>query len=424
MRRLVLKFGGSSLGSVRAISSAAEIVRNQAADSSIIVVVSALAGVTDTLLEASLFACEGRVEHARQRLLKAVSRYSELAVEVLENRRLRVFLDALANACAELMALVGRPYHPLCLQDDVVSYGERLSSRLFALVLQERGIASVSVEAESIIITTREHGAASPLLEECYVRACHSLRPYLQSRVIPVIGGFIGATPEGRTTTLGRGGSDYTATILGAALRVAEVQIWTDVSGIHTADPSIVRNAQVIPEIGYEDASLLALYGAKVIHPRTVLPVKELAIPVRICNTLAPSAPNTLITQSRYRPAALALQQCVARLPANLHLSQLKGVSALVRKDRECWAVFESIEAMQGFPQEYEKDFAAIFLLGLAETPQDDIVAMEYVRGGALLIVEKARAQECLRRLHRMFFAKPQHAPQCSSVSERTIHAI
>lgn len=422
MRRLVLKFGGSSLGSARAISSAAEIVRQQAADNSIVVVVSALAGVTDTLLEASLFAHEGKVERARRLLLKAVSRYSELAVEALKEGRLRVFLDALAGSCAELMALVGRPCHPLLLQDEVVSYGERLSSRLFALVLRERGVASASVEAESVIVTTREHGAASPLLEECYARARQNLRPYLQNRVVAVVGGFIGATPEGRTTTLGRGGSDYTATILGAALRVAEVQIWTDVSGIHTADPSIVRNARVIPEIGYEDASLLALYGAKVIHPRTVLPVQELAIPVRICNTLAPSAPNTLIAQSPHRVAALALQRHVAKLPADPRLSQLKGVSALVRKDRECWAVFESVEAMRGLARERETDFAAIFLLGLARTPRD-VVAVEYVRGGALLIVEKARAEECLRGLHEMFFARPRHAPH-SSVSERAIHAV
>jgi aspartokinase/homoserine dehydrogenase 1 len=179
--------------------------------------------------------------------------------------------------------------------DAVASLGERLTARILAAVLRDRGERATAVEATEAIITNGKHGAAVPLMDETREAAQARLMPLLAQGVIPVVTGFIAATKEGVTTTLGRGGSDYTAAILGASLDSDEVWIWTDVDGVMTADPRVVREARTLPEISYSEAAELSFFGAKVLHPKTILPAVERGIPLRIVNTFNPSHPGTLI---------------------------------------------------------------------------------------------------------------------------------
>jgi aspartate kinase len=180
--------------------------------------------------------------------------------------------------------------------DAISSLGERLSAPLVAGAVRELGLQSEAVDATEVIITDGFHGGAEPLMdrtrEECEVR----LRPLLENGIVPVVTGFIGASTEGKLTTLGRGGSDYSATILGAAMDADEVIIWTDVDGVLTADPRLVPEARTIPVISYREAAELAFFGAKVLHPKTLKPVMQAAIPVWIRNSFAPERPGTLIT--------------------------------------------------------------------------------------------------------------------------------
>jgi len=177
----------------------------------------------------------------------------------------------------------------------VVSFGEILSSTLLAELLNQRGIEALPVDARRCIITDEEHTSAAPLMTETFAQSKSELLPVIESGVVPVLGGFIGATTRGVTTTLGRGGSDYTAALLGAALGASEIQIWTDVTGVLTADPRVVPEAQTIERLSYGEAAELAYFGAKVLHPKTIQPAIESSIPVRICNSRAPQEAGTLV---------------------------------------------------------------------------------------------------------------------------------
>ncbi len=184
------------------------------------------------------------------------------------------------------------------MRDSISSLGERLSASLVAAALEERGVPSESIEATELIVTDSEHGAAEPRADATRQRCEARLRSLLQRGIVPVVTGFIGATSEGTVTTLGRGGSDYSATILGAALDADEVIIWKDVDGVLTADPRIVPGARAIPEISYREVTELAYFGAKVLHPKTLRAVIQPGIPVWIRNTFAPDRPGTKITPS------------------------------------------------------------------------------------------------------------------------------
>ena len=177
--------------------------------------------------------------------------------------------------------------------------GERLSAPLLAAVLRANGVAAEWVDAAEIVVTDDNFGNADPLIEPTTVHVKSRLQPLLNGGVVPVITGFIGATKDGISTTLGRGGSDYSAAILGAALHADEVQIWTDVNGIMTADPRVVPTARTIPEISYIEAAELAFYGAKVLHPKTILPAVERDIPILVLNTFEPDHSGTLVVKSR-----------------------------------------------------------------------------------------------------------------------------
>ena len=295
----MLKFGGTSVEDAPALARAADIVSARKSLSPV-VVVSAMSRVTDALLAALARAAGGDHEGALAALAPHFARHLDAAQSLVAAGEVEGFAAAVAASRRELAALLreaagddARP-RPL-LHDAVVSHGERLSSTLFSAMLRAHGLASLTVDARRCLVTNDEHACAAPLAEETERRTRDALEPLLADSIVPVLGGFIGSTLAGETTTLGRGGSDYSASIFGAALSASEIQIWTDVTGVLTADPRVVAAARTIPRMSYAEAAELAYFGAKVLHPKTILPAVVRGIPVRICNSRRPGAQDTVI---------------------------------------------------------------------------------------------------------------------------------
>lgn len=295
---IVMKFGGTSVADAAALDNVARIVAAQRRDRPV-VVVSAMSGVTDALLASTRIASERRPEDAIASLSKTFQRHEQAAEQLLSSQAAYSFLSYLNDAVRQISQLLKRaaadPNNGRSIQDAIVSFGEMLSSRLLAEVLKHRGGNAQQVDPRCCIITDDEYTCAVPLMAETWAKSQQSLRPVLEGDVVPVVGGFVGATKEGTTTTLGRGGSDYTAALLGAALKVSEIQIWTDVTGVLTADPRVVPDAQTVERLSYGEAAELAYFGAKVLHPKTIQPAIEDRIPVRICNSRAPQERGTLV---------------------------------------------------------------------------------------------------------------------------------
>ena len=293
---IVMKFGGTSVADAAALENVARIVAAQRPHGPV-VVVSAMSGVTDALLASTRTAGERGPEAAMASLAETFERHEQAAEELLPSPA--GFLEYLNDATTQISQLLPRaaaqPVNGRVTQDAIVSFGEMLSSRLLAEALAQRGVNAQQVDPRSCIITDDEHTCAAPLLSETWTRSQEKLLPYLKDQTVPVVGGFIGCTTTGITTTLGRGGSDYTAALLGAALKVTEIQIWTDVTGVLTADPRVVADAQTVERLSYSEAAELAYFGAKVLHPKTIQPAIEDRIPVRICNSRAPRERGTLV---------------------------------------------------------------------------------------------------------------------------------
>jgi aspartate kinase len=264
-----------------------------------VVVVSAIRGVTDALLQGTALAHSGEVGRAFSALESQVGRYATLAAELLSPELAEEMDRLVANSALEISDLLRViSLHPgtyLPLQDEIVSYGERLSAALVSRVLQSRDLPGVLADARRCIITTADHTRATPLPGPTGERTRATLQPLLQRGSVPVLGGFIGSAMSGAATTLGRGGSDYTGALIGAALDAREIQIWTDVTGFLTADPRVVPQARPIAHLSYAEAAELAYFGAKVLHPKTIQPAVERGIPVRVCNSRHPNEPGTLI---------------------------------------------------------------------------------------------------------------------------------
>ena len=287
---IVMKFGGTSVADAAAFANVARIVAAER-EQLPVVVVSAMSGVTDSLLAATT--------SAGASLDDVFKRHNVAANELLDDESANRFaaqVESAADRIDELRKTIRQhPEQHKSLQDAVVSFGEMLSSALLAEVLKQQGVEARQVDARRCILTNEEHTAAAPLLVETFSQTQNELHPLLESGVVPVLGGFIGATAQGVTTTLGRGGSDYTAALLGAALQTSEIQIWTDVTGVLTADPRVVPEAQTIERLSYSEAAELAYFGAKVLHPKTIQPAIEGCIPVRICNSRAPHEKGTFV---------------------------------------------------------------------------------------------------------------------------------
>lgn len=297
MQPTIMKFGGTSVENADAFRNVAQIVI-PAANVTPIIVVSAISGFTNSLLKSVEKAISGDARQATRSLDHDFARHTEISRELLNADAAAKFEQMAAAARLEIRQLhkiiAAHPVTSPPLQDEIVAYGEQLSSQLLAAVLREHGLAARQVDARRCVITDDTYGNATPL-PETVAATMAEVMPLIESSRIPVLGGFIGNTSKGVTTTLGRGGSDYTAALIGAALDAREIEIWTDVSGVLTADPRIVRDAKTIPVLSYQEAAELAYFGAKVLHPKTIQPAIDKNIPVRVCNSRAPKDASTLI---------------------------------------------------------------------------------------------------------------------------------
>ncbi len=295
---IVMKFGGTSVMDQTAIQRSCGIVQGRL-DRKPVVVVSAMAKVTDQLLAMGRAAGAGDREQALQLSQALRDRHYNTARELLGPAAYEQFhgtleqefdtLDELLRGIAAVGELSPRT------SDYVVSYGERLSSKMCAAAFSAMGVNSALVDAREVMITDGQHTKAVPQVEEIDARAEAIMGPMLEAGCVPVVGGFIGATRDGVQTTIGRGGSDYSAALFGAALNAEVIEIWTDVDGMMTTDPRICPEAHRIKVISFEEAAELAYFGAKVLHPATVLPAIRKNIPVRVLNSHNPANEGTLI---------------------------------------------------------------------------------------------------------------------------------
>jgi bifunctional aspartokinase / homoserine dehydrogenase 1 len=299
--RIVMKFGGTSVGSAERIAQAAQLAVTTAAQGhEVAVVTSAMSKVTDTLINAARRASEGQWDAAVRHDL--FERHKAVADSLVggDGTRHAVILDSLRQRLDrfEKLCFGLSMVHELTprLLDAISGTGEMLTAPLLAGAIAAAGQPSQPVDATDLIVTTDQFGAAEPQMDPTRLKTRARLEPMLAAGEIPVVTGFIGATADGVLTTLGRGGSDYSASIVGAALDADEVWIWTDVDGVMTANPAEVPAARTLAEISYSEASELAYYGAKVLHYKTILPAFRQRIPVRILNSFNPGHPGTRVS--------------------------------------------------------------------------------------------------------------------------------
>ena len=297
---IVMKFGGTSVGSAERITQAAQLATSGMTQGHrVVVVTSAMSGVTNTLIDAATAASKGQWDpQVRQALFARHAAVAEALIQDADRRAKTLTeidrrLDRFEKLCYGLSMV-----HELTprLLDAISGTGEMLAAPLVASAIAVRGVPSSAVDATELIVTTDQFGGAEPLMDETRAKTKARLEPLLAGGEIPVVTGFIGATADGVLTTLGRGGSDYSASIVGAALDADEVWIWTDVDGVMTANPADVPEARTLSEISYSEASELAYYGAKVLHYKTIIPAFRQRIPVRILNSFNPSHPGTRVS--------------------------------------------------------------------------------------------------------------------------------
>lgn len=306
---LVMKFGGTSVGSAKAMRQTAELIEKFKAEwGSVIVVASAMGSkpikVTDLLLNGSNAALAGNMEEVEALLPKLRTIHFETIEELISagdkqealKAEIDGFLTHYGNMC-QAISFLGE-ISPRA-SDAIGGMGEQMSIRILSAYMNERSTPAEAIDATDLIITDDIFTNATPLIDETNQKTAARLLPLIENNITPIVTGFIAATKEGVTTTLGRGGSDYSGSIIGRAVQAAEVWIWTDVDGVMSTDPRIAPDARTIPELTYREVSELAFYGAKVLHPRTMRPVMEEGIPLRIKNTFNPEHPGTVILKDR-----------------------------------------------------------------------------------------------------------------------------
>jgi len=351
VRTVVMKFGGTSVGSPAAMSQMAEIVRDTRRDwPRVVVVVSALARVTDLLLKQAHQAAECDVSGLTDAVEELQRRHTEIIDALALDERRAEVKAAVEGLIAEFEVLcraisVLGEASPRAL-DAVASLGERLSVRLAAEAVVALGVAAQAVDATRLVVTNETFQSAVPDLAATTLKTRQTLLPMLEDGIVPVVTGFIGATPKGVTTTLGRGGSDYSAALLGAVLPADDVWIWTDVDGVMTTDPRLVPEARTIPELTYREVSELAYFGAKVLHPKTIRPVIDAGVGLRVCNTFHPDFAGTRL---------------VGDNPANVHgqiraVTAIKGLSLITVEGR----------GMLGVPGVAARTFTAVAAIGVS----------------------------------------------------------
>jgi aspartate kinase len=458
---VVMKFGGTSVQDEAAIRRLIEIVRSRRGVQPV-VVVSALGKVTDQLLEAGKAASRGHLGTALAAVRDIYVRHEHLADQLLSNsaygaldRELRGCFRALESLLLELETAGELSRRQ---QDQLLGFGECFSSQLIKASLWEDGIQASHVDARTCIITDAKHGQAIPIWDVTNDRLRETLSPMLRAGWVPVLGGFIASTEEGVPTTLGRGGSDFTASIVGAALCASRVEIWTDVDGVMTTDPKLCADARVIRKMSFDEAAELAHFGAKVLHPATLAPAIRENIPVRVLNARNPEGEGTEIVLRAHtgkRVSAITAKRHVAAVDISLTRSidsELLGevfaafdqhhcpVDVMATGfSRMCFLVGSTASLpaiatqLTGIAElKWENHRALICLIGEDIRRQPEVASRVFAAVSDMdvrvlcqsasdrtisFLVDESRVEEVVERLHRLFFPKPEPARDWGGIS-------
>jgi len=461
----VLKFGGTSVEDAAAFERVRAIVAARLPLHPV-VVVSALSRMTDALLTSvDTGSADGLAAH--------IERHRAIARHFLTGDELRKIEREIDAAPGEVTALIGRldreASERAAIRDEVAAFGERLSSALLAAVLRAGGIPARVVDARRCIVTDATHGKADPDIAESERCTRAELMPLVQAGEVPVLGGFIARAQSGATTTLGRGGSDYTAALVGSALDSREIQIWTDVSGVLTADPRIVKNARTIPSLSYAEASELAYFGAKVLHPRTIQPALTRGIPVRIVNSRAPDDPGTVVTnhaelwpgavKSIAHKTGITVLQITSprmlgaygflravfevfdrhRMPVDVVTTSEVSLSVTVEDGAGLAPVVTDLEALGDVTVEPRRAIICVVGEGLRTTPgiaarlfetirdiNVSLISQGASRVNITFVVDEDQVRETVARLHAALLDRPGLAPsgRPGAVERRAARAI
>jgi aspartate kinase len=457
MKPTIMKFGGTSVEGATAIKNAARIVLDRQALRPV-VIVSAMAGFTEALIGSVGDTLKTDPSKAAAALEKHFDRHRRVIEALLDKEAapMTVLVERSRTEITELLQTAAEVDKPEVVndrnrrkffEDAVASHGERLSAAMLAAVLRENKVEATEVDARRCVITDNDFGCAAPLMTETFRNTQDQLHPLIASPCIPVLGGFIGSTLTGETTTLGRGGSDYTAALIGAALEAKEIQIWTDVPGVLTADPRLVGHARTVPHLSFEEAAELAYFGAKVLHPKTLHPAIERDIPVRICNSRAQEGGSTLVVgETKRSPHTVkaiahktgvttvqvtstrmlgaygflqALFQIFAEHKTAVDVVTTSEVSVSLSLDDTSAlpAIVKNLETLGSVTIEEKRAIICVVGEGLRTTPGiaarifstiDDINVSLISQGASRInlsfAVEESRVRETVARLHKEFF--------------------
>ncbi len=458
---VVMKFGGTSVEDAAAIRRLIGIVEGRLGAQPV-VVVSALARVTDQLLEAGKAASQGHLGSALATVRNIYVRHEELADSLVDGSAYGTLDHALRSEFQALELLLhgleaSREFD-LRSQDQLLGFGECFSSRLVSEALFQAGVKATHVDARACIVTDARHGQASPIWDATNQRLQETLSPLLHAGHVPVLGGFIASTADGIPTTLGRGGSDFSAAIVGAALGASCVEIWTDVDGVMTTDPKLCSDARVIRKMSFDEAAELAHFGAKVLHPATLAPAMRESIPVYVLNSRCPEGAGTEIT-ARARTGNSVSAITAKRNVAAVEIESARGIgSALLDK---VFATFEqhscSVDVMAtllgrisllagssaALPEiaaglrevadvRWENHRALVCLVGENIRRQPEVASQIFAAVADMdvrvlcqgasdrtisFLVEESRVEESVQRLHALFFSKPDPGRDWGGIS-------
>jgi aspartate kinase len=458
---VVMKFGGTSVEDTAALRRLIAIVQSRL-DLQPVVVVSALARVTDQLLEAGNAAVKGHLGSALATVRDIYVRHERLADSLVEGAAYSALDEQLRGEFRTLELLLhnlaGAREMDLRSQDHLLGFGECFSSCLVKEALCRAGVNGAHVDARTCIVTDARHGQANPLWFETEQRLRERVSPWLERGQVPVLGGFIAATIDGVPTTLGRGGSDFSAAIVGAALCASRVEIWTDVDGIMTTDPKLCSDARVIRKMSFEEATELAHFGARVLHPATLAPAMRESIPVFVLNSKRPEGDGTEIAaqaKTGSRVSAITAKRQVAAVEiesaggvdsallgaiyaafdrhscsVDVMAASLARISLLVGSTAALPAIAADLQGVADVRWENHK--ALVCLVGENIRRQPEVVSRVFaavsdmevrvVCQGASdrtisLLVEESKVEESVQRLHRVFFSQPDTAPDWGGIS-------
>jgi aspartate kinase len=457
---VVMKFGGTSVEDGAAIRRLIGIVEGRLGAKPVLII-SALAKVTDQLLEAGNAAAKGHLGSALATVRNIYVRHEELADSLLSasahgslDRELRSEFQALESFLHDLET---SRHFDLKAQDRLLSFGECFSSRLVGWALSEAGLRAVHVDASNCIVTDGRHGQANPLWDVTNQRLRDVLNPLLQSESVPVLGGFVASTIDGVPTTLGRGGSDFSAAIVGAAVGASRVEIWTDVDGVMTTDPKVCADARVIRKLSFEEAADLAHFGAKVLHPATLAPAMRENIPVCVLNSRHPERQGTEITahastgnrvsaitakrnvvsleiQSRRGVDAALLNNVFAVLEQHTCAVDVMGtsvdrISLLVGSNVALPKIVEDLQQVADVQWENHKALVCLVGENIRRQPEvasrlfatvSDMDVRVLCQGASertlSFLVDESKAEESVRRLHSTFFPKLEPTPDWGGI--------